>query len=184
MENAPPKPSRSPRSRRSGNEQLLAEIAAFCQRIGMAESTFGRRVVNDGKLVSRLRFGGRVTTQTVDRVQAFMARTLAERGPDQRNGGQGGLTTTPSRGEGRGAMGQRAVADAARSNGGQEVGATGEADVETRFRFFDNRQKYLLFVSTCTEKGRAQRTRPSSIVLGRAHRRCGYSTQALAMARS
>ena len=67
MENAPPI---SPRSRRPGNEQLLAEIAAFCQRIGMAESTFGRRVVNDGKLVSRLRFGGRVTTQTVDRVQA------------------------------------------------------------------------------------------------------------------
>jgi len=152
MENAPPKSSRSPRSHRSGNEQLLTQIAAFCQRIGMAESTFGRRVVNDGKLVSRLRFGGRVTTQTVDRVQAFMARALAERGSERRNGGPGGLITTPSQGEGGLAMGQRSFANAARSNGAREVGATGETDVETRFRFFDNRQKYLLFVSTCTEK--------------------------------
>ena len=156
MENAPPKPSLSPRSRRPGNEQLVAEIAAFCQRIGMAESTFGRRVVNDGKLVSRLRFGGRVTTQTVDRVQAFMARALAERGPElrgsHRNDGLASLTTTPSQEEGRPAMGQRAFADAARSNGARQVGATGETDAATRFRFYDNRQKYLLFVSTCTEK--------------------------------
>jgi len=152
MENAPPKSSRSLQSRRPGNERLLAEIAAFCQRIGMAESTFGRRVVNDGKLVSLLRFGGRITTQTVDRVQAFMARALAERGSERRNGGPGALITTPGQREGGLAMGQRSFADAALSNGAREVGATGETDVETRFRFFDNRQKYLLFVSTCTEK--------------------------------
>src|SRR5205807_1157729 len=40
----------------------------------MAESTFGRLAVNDGKLVSRLRFGGRVRGKTVDRVRAFMTR--------------------------------------------------------------------------------------------------------------
>ena len=40
----------------------------------MAESTFGRLAVNDGKLVNRLRLGGRVTTDTVDRVRAFIAR--------------------------------------------------------------------------------------------------------------
>ena len=40
----------------------------------MAESTFGRLAVNDGKLVSRLRLGGRVTTDTVDRVHAFIGR--------------------------------------------------------------------------------------------------------------
>ena len=78
MENAPPKPT-SPlhAGAARATSELLAEIAAFCQRVGMAESTFGRRVVNDGKLVSRLRFGGRVTTQTVDRIQAFIARALA-----------------------------------------------------------------------------------------------------------
>src|SRR5262252_1767506 len=56
---------------RGGNEvtaeQLLNEIADYCRRVGMAESTFGRRAVNDGKLVSRLRIGGRVTMETVDR---------------------------------------------------------------------------------------------------------------------
>jgi len=62
----------APRVRRSNNDALLAEIVTFCQRIGMAESTFGRRAVNDGKFVPRLRFGGRVTTQTVERVHAFM----------------------------------------------------------------------------------------------------------------
>src|SRR5947199_3655957 len=60
------------RVRRSNNDALLTEIVAFCQRAGMAESTFGRRAVNDGKFVPRLRFGGRVTTQTVERVHAFM----------------------------------------------------------------------------------------------------------------
>ena len=51
---------------------LLDSISEFCRRAGMAESTFGRRAVNDGKFVPRLRFGGRVTTQTVERVHAFM----------------------------------------------------------------------------------------------------------------
>ena len=46
----------------------------------MAESTFGRHVANDGKLVPRLRVGGRITTQTVDRIDAFIAATLADRG--------------------------------------------------------------------------------------------------------
>ena len=41
----------------------LDEISSFCRLAGMAELTFGRRAVNDGKLISRLRFGGRVTTE-------------------------------------------------------------------------------------------------------------------------
>src|SRR5262249_49319706 len=45
------------RPKRSGNEELVSEIVAFCRRVGMAESTFGRRAVNDGKFVSRLRVG-------------------------------------------------------------------------------------------------------------------------------
>src|SRR5258706_14597400 len=52
---------------------LLEEIAAYCRAAGLAESTFGRRAVNDGKFVSRLRYGGRITTDTLDRVRAFMA---------------------------------------------------------------------------------------------------------------
>jgi len=55
------------------SEALLRDIAEYCRRAKMAESTFGRHAVNDGKLVSRLRLGGRVTTDTVERVRAFIA---------------------------------------------------------------------------------------------------------------
>src|SRR5947199_343456 len=34
------------------NEQILQEISEFCRVRGLAESTFGRRAVNDGKLAS------------------------------------------------------------------------------------------------------------------------------------
>ena len=42
-------------------QQLLAEISDYCRQSGLAESTFGRRAVNDGKLAARLRNGGRIT---------------------------------------------------------------------------------------------------------------------------
>ena len=38
-------------------EQILGEIRDYCRQTQTAESTFGRLVVNDGKLVSRLRDG-------------------------------------------------------------------------------------------------------------------------------
>ena len=50
---------------------LLDSIAEFCRRSGMAESTFGRRAVNDGKFVSRLRDGARITPETLERVSAL-----------------------------------------------------------------------------------------------------------------
>ena len=54
-------------------QELLQEISDYCRRTGLAESTFGRRAVNDGKLASRLRHGGRITTETLDRIRSFMA---------------------------------------------------------------------------------------------------------------
>src|SRR5438309_8975033 len=54
-------------------QELLQQIAEFCRQTGLAESTFGRRAVNDGKLASRLRNGGRITTETLDRIRGFMA---------------------------------------------------------------------------------------------------------------
>ena len=53
---------------------LLGSISEFCRRTGMAESTFGRRAVNDGKFVARLRDGARVTPETLQRVNQFMVR--------------------------------------------------------------------------------------------------------------
>src|SRR5262249_56171947 len=52
-------------------QDLLQEIADYCRHSGLAESTFGRRAVNDGKLTARLRNGGRITTETPDRIRGF-----------------------------------------------------------------------------------------------------------------
>ena len=119
------------------NEQILQEISEFCRRRGLAESTFGRRAVNDGKLASRLRNGGRITTDTLDRIRSFMARN-ADGAPPRR----------------------RLLFDAGPPASLPVVAplappvASGQAsdDPQRNFRFFDNRQKYLLFVNTCSEK--------------------------------
>ncbi len=146
---------------RADNEKLLQEISSFCRRAGMAESTFGRRAVNDGKFVTRLRFGGRVTTHTVERVRSFMSRLPAQepQAPDAfelavaRSSSSPGLYTASIF---RPLM--SASLTAPKPAESQEDGAQDEGDAAaqdrtgTHFRFYDNRQKYLLFVSTCTEK--------------------------------
>jgi len=52
------------------NDQIIAQISEFCRQADMAESTFGRRAVNDGKLVHRLREGKRITIDSLGRIQA------------------------------------------------------------------------------------------------------------------
>src|ERR1700681_1086010 len=54
-------------------DQILGEIRDYCRATQTAESTFGRRVVNDGKLVSRLSDGARITTGTLDKVRAYLS---------------------------------------------------------------------------------------------------------------
>ena len=107
-------------------DALLREIADYCRDVGIAESTFGRLAVNDGKLVGRMRQGGRVTTETADRLRAFMASKPAATGP----------------------VNGRAVAAAL----SPVLLPTPSAGDDQNFRFYDNRQKYLLFVTTCSEK--------------------------------
>ncbi|MEE8246689.1 MAG: hypothetical protein V3S87_05455, partial [Alphaproteobacteria bacterium] len=58
-------------------QTLIADIEEYCRRGGLAESTFGRQAVNDGKFVSRIRNGGGVTMKTVARVRAFMREAPA-----------------------------------------------------------------------------------------------------------
>ena len=62
---------------RGAQQALIAEIEAFLAVDGMAETTFGRVVVNDGKFVPRLRSGANMTLATIERVRAF----LRERAP-------------------------------------------------------------------------------------------------------
>jgi predicted Rdx family selenoprotein len=118
-------------------QELLQEIADYCRRTGLAESTFGRRAVNDGKLTSRLRNGGRITTETLDRIRSFMNahRDLptAER-----------PIIIPTIKEALPMPEKLAFQPAAP--------LANDAEGQRNFRFFDNRQKYLLFVNTCSEK--------------------------------
>jgi hypothetical protein len=114
-------------------ESLLREITDYCRRVGVAESTFGRLAVNDGKFVNRLRDGGRITTTTFERVRSYIANAPASGHPGERP-----FLIPPT------AAGARPAAAAKAPPG---------VPAQTRsFRFFDNRQKYLLFVSTCSEK--------------------------------
>jgi len=110
------------------SQSLLQEISGYCRRVGMAESTFGRLAVNDGKLVSRLRFGGRVTVETVERVRGFMTRH------------KGGETAS------------RQAKPNAPNAAPAGAPKAAPAPSDKNFRFYDNRQKYLLFVNTCSEK--------------------------------
>src|SRR5215475_11338817 len=61
------------------SDQVLGEIRDYCRATRTAESTFRRLVVNDGKLVSRLRDGAKITTGTLAKVRAY----LTERRPIQ-----------------------------------------------------------------------------------------------------
>src|SRR5689334_24870591 len=110
-------------------EQLLNEIADYCRRVGMAESTFGRRAVNDGKLVSRLRIGGRVTMETVERVRTFMTdhATLETRGLVRLRSPAESLNGSAAT-----ALSVRPAPGSAAQTGG----------AQNNFRFYDNRQKY------------------------------------------
>ncbi|HEX6001376.1 MAG TPA: hypothetical protein VFZ16_18570 [Hyphomicrobiaceae bacterium] len=113
---------------------LLDSISEFCRRANMAESTFGRRAVNDGKFVSRLRDGARITPETLERVSVFLT-TL-------------GISAPLSPPE---LMPLVRVVPAPPLLPPVERAPT-RSDPARNFRFFDNRQKYLLFVNSCGEK--------------------------------
>jgi hypothetical protein len=128
------------------SEALLTEISGFCRRVGMAESTFGRLSVNDGKLVSRLRFGGRVRDKTVERVRAFIDREK-----------QGASTLSRHRAAALNMPSLPVAPPTAPLVRSMPVSApsldvASETPPDKNFRFYDNRQKYLLFVNTCSEK--------------------------------
>jgi hypothetical protein len=122
-------------------QTLLQEISEYCRKTGMAESTFGRLAVNDGKFVNRLRYGGRITTDTLGRVRDYMS-THADRGRLR--------PVASDRVSRANALPPRAIVSPAAARNGADAGDAQNAD--RNFRFFDNRQKYLLFVNTCSEK--------------------------------
>ncbi len=134
-------------------QEILNEISDFCRLAGLAESTFGRLCVNDGKLVSRLRDGGSVTLDTLGRLRAFMAshaddpQALRLR---SKKSTKAAPTPAPVAVNG---VGGTALVPVSKSlvPAAPPHGAVG-GKMQENFRFFDNRQKYLLFVNTCSEK--------------------------------
>ena len=113
-------------------DSLLLEISDYCRGVAMAESTFGRLAVNDGKFVGRLRDGAAVTAQTVERVRRFISQDAS------------------SPHDGRQTMSASQVKATRKSEA--KPGPVANTDPEQNFRFYDNRQKYLMFVNTCSEK--------------------------------
>src|SRR5260370_29599828 len=101
-------------------DQILGEIRDYCRATQTAESTFGRLVVNDGKLVSRLRDGARITTGTLDKVRAYMSE---HRPAQETRQSAPSRIVTPVKG----------------------VAPTPIDMAPPGFRFFDNLPKYLLF---------------------------------------
>ena len=114
-------------------DQLLTAVIEFCKEHKMAESTFGRKAVNDGKFVSRLRTGARVTPETFEKVKKFInsSGNVKSIEIDNQN-----LHVLPK---------EDNVDD-------KNLFDEKSKSKKKNFRFFDNRQKYLLFVSTCSEK--------------------------------
>ena len=124
---------------------LLRDIESFCRRAGMAESTFGREAVNDGKLCSRLRSGRDVTLETAARIRRYINNFNpdAAEPAEARGDGMTARTATSKKKSKKKA--------AARAKKSPAAAKTGTAD-DRPFRFYDNRQKYLAFVNTTNEK--------------------------------
>ncbi len=54
-------------------ETVIHDIEAYCLKAGMAETTFGKKAVNDGKLLTRLRHGRSISLDTYNRIVAVLS---------------------------------------------------------------------------------------------------------------
>jgi hypothetical protein len=114
------------------SDALLTEIEAYCRVAGIAESTFGRQAVNDGKLCLRLRAGRNVTIETAQRLRDYIRLHSSQADSS---------VITPGN-------------EANRSGSKGDKKMKHNVTDDRPFRFYDNRQKYLAFVNTCNEKWR------------------------------
>src|SRR5262249_15920720 len=109
-------------------QDLLQEISDYCRHTGRAEWTCGGGGVNDGKLTARLRNGGRITTDTLDRIRAFMAAT------------RGASATRPT-------IIERQCEARPGPLPAPSAAPDGPRGPQRHFRFFDYRQTCLVFVN-------------------------------------
>lgn len=127
-------------------DDLIRDIEAFCTRQKISISTFGLRVVNDGKLVNRLRDGKGITIKTITRIQKYLEKnnktTIEGTVMAVAKSKKAKKSKTPKKSAAR----QSTKASKAKS---KDKKADKDA---TPFRFYDNRQNYLAFINTCNEK--------------------------------
>lgn len=65
------------------NSDLLSEIEKFLASEKIGEHRFGILAANNGRLVERLRSGGRIWPETEQQVRSFMADRRATPAPEQ-----------------------------------------------------------------------------------------------------
>ncbi|MGD8339681.1 MAG: hypothetical protein PVH89_02805 [Gammaproteobacteria bacterium] len=138
---------------------LLRDIESFCRRAGIAESTFGREAVNDGKLCSRLRSGRNITLDTAARIRRYMASFNPDAsseagvspvsGPAEEQEGSKAMAARPTSAKKK--TKKKSATRSKKTSAKTSAAKSGTVD-DRPFRFYDNRQKYLAFVNTTNEK--------------------------------
>ncbi len=111
---------------------LVREVRSFCVRHGIAESTFGRHAVNDGKLVSRISSGSWIEEETARRVHDFMKR--AEQG-------EVALRGRPKR--------KKSESNAAKM--AELISSESSVRTPGSFAFHEQRQRFHVFANTTNE---------------------------------
>ncbi len=119
-------------------DKFIEEIEEYCHRMQMAKSTFGLKVVNDGKLISRLKDGKGITLANVNKIQEYMLN----------NPPQGGMKNKIQTRDFSVANSRKTKSSPPKKSSADSL----NSPQQTPFRFYDNRQKYLSFINTCNEK--------------------------------
>jgi hypothetical protein len=128
---------------------LIEEIESYCNRQKISKSTFGLRVVNDGKLVNRLRDGKGITLRTINRIQKFLD-SQAVNNTDNYKGITMSAAKTAKKTVKKAKPGKTKISKAVAAPAA--VDNKKDTKNNTPFRFYDNRQNYLAFINTCNEK--------------------------------
>ena len=139
-------------------QKLLGEIDTFCKQRKISKSTFGLHVVNDGKLVNRLRDGKGITLKTITRIQDYLDKNTAHSNSQQsseentnNDNKLGGNNMAVAKKAKAKTKTTKAKASPAKARPVSEKKKK-KSDDKTPFRFYDNRQNYLAFINTCNEK--------------------------------
>ncbi len=111
---------------------LVKEVREFCDRYGIAESTFGRHAVNDGKLVNRIANGSWIEEETSRRMQEFMARV--ERGEVVLRGRP-----------------KRKISDSNAEKMAELISRESSVRTPGSFAFHEQRQRFHVFANTTNE---------------------------------